>query len=69
MLQLYYSTSVRYDEWNGYESAHIVVKQGERELQIYLKSLDLRHQNGSFSTDEIEELIEIAKEYKEQNNL
>ena len=60
---------VRYDEWNGYEGPHIVVSQGGRELQIYLKTLDLRHQVGSFDTDEILELIEIAKEYKELHNI
>ena len=61
--------NVRYDEWNGFEGAHIVITQGDRELQIYLESLDLRFQEGHFDTDEIEELKEIAKEYKRAHNL
>lgn len=55
---------VRYDEWNGWENAHIHASQGERELQVYTDSLEIKEQSGRFSRDEIEEIKDIARKYR-----
>ena len=40
---------VRYDSAKGWEGPHIHVSQGDRELQVYTNTLDIRHQDGRFS--------------------
>jgi hypothetical protein len=57
---------VRFDDANGWEAPHIHAKQGDRELQVYIETLDIKNQNGRFSYDEIEEIRDIASNYKHQ---
>ena len=54
---------VRYDSWNGWEAPHIHAMQGDRELQVYTESLEIKNQKGRFSSDEIEEIRNIARSY------
>lgn len=37
--------------------------QGDRELQVYTESLEIKNQKGRFSSDEIEEIRNIARSY------
>ncbi len=54
---------VRFDDWNGWEAPHIHAMQGDRELQVYTKTLEIKNQNGRFSSSEIEEIRNIARSY------
>lgn len=54
---------VRFDDWNGWEAPHIHAMQGDRELQVYTKTLEIKNQTGKFSSDEIEEIKNIARNY------
>ena len=40
---------VRFDDWNGWEAPHIHAAQGDRELQVYTQTLEIKNQNGRFS--------------------
>lgn len=54
---------VRFDDWNGWEAPHIHAMQGDRELQVYTKTLEIKNQTGKFSSAEIEEIKNIARNY------
>lgn len=54
---------VRFDDWNGWEAPHIHATQGDRELQVYTQTLEIKNQNGRFSNSEIEEIKSIARSY------
>lgn len=54
---------VRFDDWNGWEAPHIHAMQGERELQVYTQTLEIKNQTGKFSSSEIEEIKNIARSY------
>lgn len=54
---------VRFDDWNGWEAPHIHVTQGDRELQVYTRTLEIKNQSGKFSSAEIEEIKAIASSY------
>lgn len=54
---------VRFDDWNGWEAPHIHAMQGDRELQVYTQTLEIKNQSGRFSYDEIEEIKDIASSY------
>lgn len=54
---------VRYDSWNGWEAPHIHASQGDRELQVYTNTLEIKHIDGRFSAQEIEEIKDIARSY------
>lgn len=54
---------VRFDDWNGWEAPHIHATQGDRELQVYTQTLEIKNQNGRFSSSEVEEIKNIAKSY------
>ena len=54
---------VRYDSSKGWEGPHIHVSQGDRELQVYTNTLDIKHIDGRFSAREIEEIKDIARYY------
>lgn len=54
---------VRFDDWNGWEAPHIHAMQGDRELQVYTKTLEIKNQTGRFSSAEIDEIKNIAKSY------
>ena len=61
--------AVRYDDPSGWENAHICVTQGDRELQVYTNSLDIKEEpKGKFTNDEINEIKEIAKTYRGKRN-
>ncbi|MEG0022327.1 MAG: hypothetical protein RSB77_03985 [Bacilli bacterium] len=55
---------IRYDAPNGWEAEHIHAKQGDRELQVYTDSLAIKNQDGRFSYDEVEEIRDIARLYR-----
>jgi len=54
---------VRFDDWNGWEAPHIHAMQGDRELQVYTQTLEIKNQSGRFSSSEIEEIKNIARSY------
>lgn len=54
---------IRFDDWNGWEAPHIHAMQGDREIQIYTKTLEIKNQSGRFSPSEIEEIKNIARSY------
>lgn len=54
---------VRFDDWNGWEAPHIHAKQGDRELQVYTQTLEIKNQSGRFSSSEIDEIKDIASSY------
>lgn len=54
---------IRFDDWNGWEAPHIHAMQGDRELQVYTQTLQIKNQTGRFSSAEIDEIINIAKSY------
>lgn len=54
---------VRFDDWNGWEAPHIHATQGDRELQVYTQTLEIKNQSGRFSSSEIEEIQDIASSY------
>ena len=54
---------VRFDDWNGWEAPHIHAMQGDRELQVYTQTLEIKNQTGRFSASEIEEIKNIARLY------
>lgn len=56
---------VHFHAWAGKEGDHIIVTQGGREIQIYTSTLDIKDRAISrWTTEEIEELREIAKSYR-----
>ena len=58
--------SVRYDAANsgaGERYAHVHISQGDRTISITVDGY-IQNQSGYFSRKELEELIEIAKSYK-----
>lgn len=54
---------VRFDDWNGWEAPHIHASQGDRELQVYTQTLEIKNQSGRFSSAEIDEIKRIAASY------
>ena len=65
---------VRFDDWNGWEAPHIHAMQGDRELQVYTKTLEIKNiarsyannyclsiNENMFDTNSIDNLVELKQ--------